>query len=168
MKAPAMKAILELRGQLVVVAEGTSMLPLLHDGDEVAVRAENNLRIGDIALYYGRSGVTLHRIVALENGLVMFLGDHSGTIEKVPRDAVIGRAGEAFSDGPFFLGRPRWVTYLIAKISYASRRKRPGESYPRKVHKVAFSLMRGLAEVEKKFGSVIYVENAIEHQGITI
>ena len=77
-------APLQLGGRTAyVTSTGTSMEPLLHDGDLVVLRTREAYQVGDViafrSLDIGR--IVLHRIVALEDGRLVTRGDSNSWID---------------------------------------------------------------------------------------
>lgn len=86
-----------------VVSE--SMLPTLQIGDLMIVKAENEYRPGDIAVYL-KDGITIiHRIVEVRPEGYVFKGDNNAGPDPgiVPKERVMGRARLAIP----LLGYPR-------------------------------------------------------------
>ena len=84
--------ILEQKGWLVYKTKGISMLPMLHENqDLVVVRApEGRLKKYDVALYRRGDAYVLHRVIGVREGGYDIRGDNTYSIEKVPENAVIG------------------------------------------------------------------------------
>jgi hypothetical protein len=85
-------------------ATGASMRPVIREGDVVTIEpcAGERRRAGDIVLYSTPRGLTLHRVLRLEESLLVVRGDALDSQgELVPATAVLGclvsvcRAGRA-------------------------------------------------------------------------
>ena len=69
-------ALLAEGRHVTIRAKGNSMLPFIHDGDDVELYAKKELRVGDIALAYTREReYVLHRIVEIKENCVTLMGD---------------------------------------------------------------------------------------------
>ena len=84
--------ILEQTGWLVYKTRGISMLPMLHENqDLVEIRVpEDRLKKYDVALYKRGKAYVLHRVIGVREGGYDIRGDNTYAIGKVPEDAVIG------------------------------------------------------------------------------
>ncbi len=72
--------------------KGTSMRPLLKNGDTVTIiKVDNNIKKGDI-VFYRRDDNTfvLHRIRKIKNNILYIVGDHQTKLEEVKYDNLIG------------------------------------------------------------------------------
>ncbi len=72
---------------------GTSMRPLFktHRDMIVVKRPEGELRKYDVALYVTPSGkYILHRVIAVRENIYLIRGDNTYSIERVPKEWVIG------------------------------------------------------------------------------
>jgi len=98
---------------LIIQAEGTSMLPSINNGQEIAVgkykHDKNN--IGKLVLYFRNEHLLLHRIVGKSDGFLVIKGDSESVMDQVlPEDIV----GEVVND---FIGSPRDSFELSADCS---------------------------------------------------
>ena len=84
--------ILARDGVLVYKTRGTSMRPLLREGqDLVTIRTpEERLKALDIALYKRGEAFVLHRVIRVMDDHYLIRGDNTYTLETVPCEAVIG------------------------------------------------------------------------------
>lgn len=74
---------------------GTSMEPLLHKGDLVAIRSGGTPRIGDVAVYYNPDlkRHVLHRILRADGDRFVMKGDNNGFADtyEPTRDEILGK-----------------------------------------------------------------------------
>ena len=70
---------------------GTSMLPVLRDGDTVSVCRKDEYEVGDILVFvYKNNEVLVHRLLAVENGRFFCKGDNSFRLEDVGAEHIVG------------------------------------------------------------------------------
>ncbi len=78
----------------ILITQGNSMEPLLHEGDVVAIRSDATPEIGEIVAYHSAQidSVVLHRTIGLEAGRFILQGDNNDWLdpELVSPDDVIG------------------------------------------------------------------------------
>ena len=100
-----------------VVLSG-SMEPALSVNDLVIVRAADSYEVGDVVVYQSGSSLVIHRIIQLQDGVVITKGD-ANNIEDAPVDlkdvkgrmvGVIPRAGRVV----YFIRSPLGVILLLA------------------------------------------------------
>jgi hypothetical protein len=112
-------------GRLVV--KGRSMTPALRPGWTVAVQPVQPtcLRVGDVAVFFIKSKLVVHRIVlSLGFGprrLLIEQGDATGRPHRLRDRAVLGRVVEVFDDQaqPVPLHRWRWSRGRRLRVSFA-------------------------------------------------
>ena len=87
-----LEEILEQKGWLVYKTKGISMLPMLHENQDLVVIStpEGRLKKYDVALYKRGETYILHRVVGVRKDGYDIRGDNTYAIEKVPEQAVIG------------------------------------------------------------------------------
>ena len=85
--------------------EGTSMKPFIKDGNSITFTSLSNwedLKIGDIAVFHGQSGLIAHRIVGRikKDGKTWFneKGDNRFYPTVIPEDVIIGKVTEIDKD----------------------------------------------------------------------
>ena len=90
---PLLSEVLESGGEFRLYPKGTSMLPLLREGeDSVLLKKCTELEVGGIYLYRRKGGkFVLHRLVALEETRApVFRGDNQDWLERgIPREDVL-------------------------------------------------------------------------------
>lgn len=115
---PLLSEVLESGGEFRLYPKGTSMLPLLCEGeDSVLLKKCTALEVGNIYLYRRKGGkFVLHRLVALEkeSGAPVFCGDNQDWLEYgVAREDVLAVVSGIFKkDVPYPMNSPRYRTYL--------------------------------------------------------
>ena len=87
-------------------APGTSMSPIIRDGETIRVQPvdRNEICRGDILLYRWERGVRAHRVAAIEAGeqgrpVFILRGDAGGEDEHVPAKKILGRVTSVERDG---------------------------------------------------------------------
>lgn len=88
-------------GQSVVVTVGgESMVPVLHNGDQVVVTRREKYAVGDILMYdYKEEGTLLHRLLEIRDGHFFCKGDNSYRLEEVTEADIYGVAIAVVRDG---------------------------------------------------------------------
>ena len=88
----AFQAITKLRKRSRMYLSGISMEPLFHAGDSVIVEPAPYYHRGDMIAYiYGSDGILIHRIIEIEDDIVVCKGDNAIRLENVHREDIIGR-----------------------------------------------------------------------------
>lgn len=86
--------VLELRGRFMYRFKGTSMLPLLHENDDLVIidkRPDGMLNKFDVVLYKREDGTyVLHRIMEVHENSYAITGDNQYIYEEVRDDQIIG------------------------------------------------------------------------------
>lgn len=108
-----MEQCLEELGYAVVPIKGTSMWPLLKEGDswvQVAARDGRQLKAGDVVLYRREDGqLVLHRILRVEQADTYLLcGDHQWKSNEYVKDGQILAVAQAFSRNGHCFGEHTW------------------------------------------------------------
>ena len=87
-----LEEILAQKGWLVYKTKGISMLPMLHENqDLVVIRIpEGRLKKYDVALYKRGDIYVLHRVIGVREDGYDIRGDNTYAIEQVPEQAVVG------------------------------------------------------------------------------
>ncbi len=84
---------------IVMYVQGNSMFPFVCDGDKIllAPAKSDALRLGDIVLAKTQIGVILHRIVRLQENLIVLAGDGNvRQIEHTFRNEVFGKVTKIY------------------------------------------------------------------------
>lgn len=101
-------------GYAIVPVSGTSMWPLLKEGEsrvQVAVREGQPLRKGDVILYRREDGaLVLHRIIqVVEAQEYLVCGDHQWKPEeRVQEEQILAVAQGFFRNGRYYDAHTRW------------------------------------------------------------
>ena len=87
-----LEEILEQEGWLVYKTRGISMLPMLHENQDLVVirTPKGRLKKYDVALYKRGETYVLHRVIGVREGGYDIRGDNTYVVEKVSDQAVIG------------------------------------------------------------------------------
>ena len=114
---PLLSEVLESGGEFRLYPKGTSMLPLLREGeDSVLLKKCTELEVGGIYLYRRKGGkFVLHRLVALEETRApVFRGDNQDWLEYgIAREDVLAVVSGIFKkDVPYPMDSPRYRSYL--------------------------------------------------------
>lgn len=115
---------------------GTSMVPVLREGDEVvALRSAGpaGLSLGDLLVVeLPDAGLVVHRLLWKGRGAARTWGDGSGQMDPpVPWQDVLGRVVEASRDGAAVLPGPlarrrTWLRHFTTAAARWLRRRIPG------------------------------------------
>lgn len=80
-----------LKTPFKLTVSGTSMLPVLRDGDHITVYPRNVYDVGDVLVFiYGQNEILAHRLLKMEGGRCFCKGDNSFRIENIEMDKVVG------------------------------------------------------------------------------
>lgn len=75
-----------------VTVIGSSMQPILNQGDKVRINREEDYKVGDIILFrYRQEGNLIHRIIGIENGIFCCKGDNAIRIEYILPRHILGK-----------------------------------------------------------------------------
>lgn len=70
---------------------GSSMEPVLHQGDTITVQKKETYEIGDILVFlYKHQELLVHRLLKIENGRYFCKGDNSFRLEDMDESQIIG------------------------------------------------------------------------------
>lgn len=70
---------------------GSSMYPILNDGDTITICCKKDYKIGDILVFQYKNGAFLvHRLLKIQNERFFCKGDNSFRMEDVERDKIVG------------------------------------------------------------------------------
>lgn len=86
------KAKMSSKGEVSVTLRGKSMSPFLCDGDTARIVAAGEYEKGRIYAF-SRSEtdeLLVHRLIGFKGCLLVFKGDHTKTVERVPVSSVLG------------------------------------------------------------------------------
>lgn len=70
---------------------GTSMKPILHEGDTITVCRKDKYMIGDIIVFlYKNNNLLVHRLLKIQNGRYFCKGDNSFRLEDIYIEHIVG------------------------------------------------------------------------------
>ena len=74
-----------------LIVSGTSMLPVLREGDTVQICGKEEYEAGDILVFlYKENEVLVHRLLKIEEGRYFCKGDNSFRLEDIAKEQIIG------------------------------------------------------------------------------
>ena len=84
--------IINHKGCCDITIRGTSMSPVLHDGETHTLVKQERYTIGDILVYeYKNEGLLAHRLLKIENNRYFCKGDNSFRLEDISEEQIIGK-----------------------------------------------------------------------------
>jgi hypothetical protein len=123
--AEAVMDALRRRGRTVVRVQGRSMFPILRNGMRVEVQpvAFDELRVGDLVVFYDGRGIVCHRLLRRANRLCYLKGDTNLWADPpVVWSQVLGRVNRLIDDDfrihAIDTPRHRRRAALLARFSY--------------------------------------------------
>ncbi|PWM54990.1 MAG: hypothetical protein DBX93_08060 [Oscillospiraceae bacterium] len=159
---PLIDEVIAAGGAFRLYPRGTSMLPMLTEGeDAVELVAAEPYAVGDVLLYRRASGqFVLHRLIGVHKGALVFCGDNQRALEfGVPRTAVLAKLGGYYKgDVHHTLDEPDYVRYAKERVTRFPRacRKHPAlERFVRRVTPLhtlprrALHKLRRMLKIEK-------------------
>ncbi len=70
---------------------GTSMLPLIHEGDSISICSKDGYCVGDIIVFiYRQDRVIVHRLLKIQGDRYFCKGDNSFELEEITSEHIIG------------------------------------------------------------------------------
>lgn len=98
-----LKFKLSLTEKVVITVSGTSMLPVLCEGDKVGIVSSLEYNNGDILLFlYDENKVIVHRLLLHRKDRFFLKGDNSFRMEEVNYNNILGKVVEIDRDGCVF------------------------------------------------------------------
>ncbi len=86
-----LKAMLEANHGIQITISGSSMCPIIYDGQKVTVSRAEHYTPGDIVIFqYKNEGLLAHRLLKIINGRLFCKGDNSFRIEDITEEQIIG------------------------------------------------------------------------------
>ncbi|MFR5073747.1 MAG: S24/S26 family peptidase, partial [Bianqueaceae bacterium] len=74
-----------------VSVSGSSMEPVLYEGEHVEVLPQVAYEVGDILVYYYKQeGLLVHRLLKIQDNRYFCKGDNALRLEDVEREAIVG------------------------------------------------------------------------------
>ncbi len=87
-----------------ITVTGSSMNPVLFDGDIITVVRESSYAVGDILVFMYKGTLVVHRLLKISYGRYFCKGDNAFRLEDFPAEEAIGKAissnGQALPDYP--------------------------------------------------------------------
>lgn len=127
---PLIKEVTDNGGTFRLYPRGTSMEPMLHQGDDsVMLGAADTLNNGDVVFYKRDNGnFVIHRLIEKRNGTYTMCGDHQFSLEYgVKPSQILGKA-VGFYKGDVYheINEPEYLEYTKKMISrFPFYRKNP-------------------------------------------
>ncbi len=128
---------LEQDGRLIYKTRGFSMLPLLHQNQDIVVIEipEGRLKKYDVAFYRRGKRYVLHRVIGVQEEEYLIRGDNTYRIEHVPDHDVIGvltrfvRNGKEHSvkERGYWVYSRFWCGAYPVRVCYYRLRKMAGK-----------------------------------------
>ena len=117
---------LKENGKLVFAPHGSSMLPMLKDGQNIVVilpvEKTDELKKYDVVFYKRDNGnFVLHRIIAVKKGYFLCCGDNQTWREKVSPERIFGYLAGFYKDNAYIDARADKEYLKYAKRRVASR-----------------------------------------------
>jgi len=85
------RELISENGFFKMTVKGTSMEPLLKDGQQILIKRVIKYRLGDCYLFRYQNRIILHRLAGkLKNNNFLFIGDNSCKMEIIPEQEIIG------------------------------------------------------------------------------
>lgn len=135
-----LEEILEQKGWLVYKTRGISMLPMLHENQDLVMikPLKGRLKKYDVALYKRGEAYVLHRVIGVRRDGYNIRGDNTYAVEKVPEEAVIGVLTSFIREGK---------EYKVTDIRYLLYERIWNTIYPLRVmYRYCFNFARKIAE----------------------
>src|SRR5438045_1392878 len=88
---PDFLSILESQNRFVATLSGSSMHPLLKNGDLIEVQKSPRLKPGEIILFRFHEMLVAHRIVRIEGAAIIAKGDAIARLERIEAAQVLGK-----------------------------------------------------------------------------
>ena len=139
---PLIKEVIENGGEFRLYPRGTSMEPMLHQGDDsVMLGKADDIAEGDVLFYKRQNGsFVIHRLIEKRNGTFTMCGDHQVGLEYgVKPSQVLGKV-VGFYKGDVYhsITEPEYLEYTKKQISrFPFYRKNPNiYSFLRKVKRI--------------------------------
>jgi len=105
-KTRSIKSVLRKEGHLIYPIKGTSMYPLLSDGDNVLISKKDTYFVNDVVLFLpkGRkNNYILHRIRKIEGKKYYIVGDNSPKLDIVNKRRIFGVMVGVYKDKKLIL-----------------------------------------------------------------
>ncbi len=116
-----LNVMMEFKGNCDITIRGTSMEPVLHDGESYKLKKQEEYAIGDILVYeYKNEGLLAHRLLKIEQNRYFCKGDNSFRLEDIPKDQIIGKIETVDPNNtPEFIEASYKISKLFRKCRYS-------------------------------------------------
>lgn len=116
-----LNVMMKFKGNCDITIKGTSMEPVLHDGESYKLKKQEEYAIGDILVYeYKNEGLLAHRLLKIEQNRYFCKGDNSFRLEDIPKDQIIGRIETVDPNNtPEFIEASYKISKLFRKCRYS-------------------------------------------------
>jgi hypothetical protein len=108
-------------GKVVITVSGTSMLPVLCEGDKVGIVSSLEYDNGDILSFlYDENKVIVHRLLLHRKDRFFLKGDNSFRMEEVNYNNILGKVVEIERDGYVFKPTPIDLKFISDSLDVHS------------------------------------------------
>jgi len=118
---PLIKEVIESGGEFRFYPRGTSMEPLLHQGDDsVVLAAPDSISAGDVLFYKRENGMfVLHRLIEIRRGTYTMCGDNQKELEHgiKPSQVIAKMVGYYKGETYHSVNEADYLEYAKKKIS---------------------------------------------------
>ena len=116
-----LKRYLAVQGKCRLMIQGTSMSPVICEGETVEIQRYDTYSIGDILVfYYKNEGLLAHRCLKIKEGRYFCKGDNSLRLEDITTEQIVGKID--LPNDPHrteeFLNASYGISYLFRKCRY--------------------------------------------------
>ncbi len=127
---PLIKEVIEKGGEFRLFPRGTSMLPLLNEGeDSVMLGAADGIKAGDVLFYRRKNGAfVLHRLIEKRGETYTMCGDHQLGLEYgiEPQQVLAKMVGYYKGEVYHAIDEPQYLEYVKKQLSrFPFYRKNP-------------------------------------------
>ncbi len=115
------KYLLEKNDKCTLKVSGTSMFPVIKDGETVEVISCGNYMVGDILVYeYKNEGLIAHRLLKIQNNHYFCKGDNSFRLEDISPEQIIGKIEICdVNNTPEFIEASYSISRLFRRCGYS-------------------------------------------------
>lgn len=115
-----LNVLMKYKGSCDITIKGTSMEPILHDGESYTLIRQEKYTVGDILVYeYKNEGLLAHRLLKIEQNRYFCKGDNSFRQEDITQDQIIGKIEIVDPNNtPEFIEASYKISKLFRKCRY--------------------------------------------------
>jgi len=116
-----LNVMMKYKGRCDITIRGTSMEPILHEGESYTLKKQEEYAIGDILVYeYKNEGLLAHRLLKIEQNRYFCKGDNSFRLEDITEDQIIGKIAIVDSNNTSeFIEASYKISKLFRKCRYS-------------------------------------------------